>query len=268
METEKHQGETALITGATDGIGLELARCCAKDGYNVILVARTQEDLDRTARELSSQYGIDADVIAADLMETNAAFDLYDKVRAKGKQVDVLINDAGQGVYGAFTGTDIERELKIIQLNVSSLTVLTKLFLKEMVARDSGKILQLASVASKSSTPYMAVYGATKAYIYNFTQALISELEDSNVTITALLPGPTDTDFFNKAGSENIVAVKEGELADPEDVAKDGYDAMQSGESKVVSGWKNKMQTAMGNLIPDEVIAGQSKKQNELSDKP
>jgi short-subunit dehydrogenase len=267
METKKHQGETALITGATDGIGLELARCCAKDGYNVILVARTQEDLDRTAQELTSQYGIRADVIAIDLMEPNAAFGLYEKVKAKATQIDILINDAGQGVYGAFTGTDIEKELQIIQLNIGSLTILTKLFLKEMVARDSGKILQLASVASKSSTPYMAVYGATKAYIYNFTQALISELEDSKVTITALLPGPTDTDFFNKAGSQNIVAVKEGALADPADVAKDGYEAMQSGDSKVVSGWKNKMQTAMGNLLPDEVIADQSKKQNELSNK-
>lgn len=266
-EGQKHNGETALITGATDGIGLELARCCARNGYDVILVARTLEDLERTAAELQTEFGIHAEIIGADLMESSAAFAVCEAVKATGRTVDVLINNAGQGVYGAFTDTDIDREIRMIHLNISSLTILTKYFLKEMVARDSGKILQLASVASKSSTPYMAVYGATKAYIYNFTQALISELEDSQVTVTALLPGPTDTDFFHKADAEQMTVYQEGQLADPADVAQDGYEAIQSGDSKVISGWKNKMQHVMGNLIPDEAVAAQAKKQNEPSDK-
>jgi short-subunit dehydrogenase len=267
METKKHRGETALITGATDGIGLELARCCAKDGYNVILVARNQNDLERTAQELTALFGIKAYGIATDLMEPDSAFKLYEEIKIEGIQVDVLINDAGQGVYGAFTGTDVYREIDIVQLNITSLTILTKLFLKDMVMRDSGKILQVASIAAKSSSPYMAVYGGTKAYIYNFTQALISELKDSRVTVTALLPGPTDTGFFDKAGAKRTVMVQEGTLADPAEVAKEGYMAMQSGESKVVSGWKNKMQAAVANFITDETVANMAKKQHELSDK-
>jgi short-subunit dehydrogenase len=267
MNTKKHFGETALITGATDGIGLELARCCAEDGYNIILIARTQEDLEKTSQELIAKYGVKAYGIAVDLMEPDAAFRLYEEIHEEGITVDVLINDAGQGVYGDFVATDIQQELKIINLNISALTILTKLFLQEMTARNSGKILQLSSMAAKTSTPYMAVYGGTKAYIYNFTEALISELKDSGVTVTALIPGPTQTDFFNKAGSENTKMVQEGNLADPALVARDGYDAMQNGESKIISGWKNKMQAAMGNFIPDEVMADQSKKQNELSDK-
>ncbi|HEX8576561.1 MAG TPA: SDR family oxidoreductase [Flavobacterium sp.] len=267
METKTHRGETALITGGTYGIGLELARCCAEDGYNVILVARSQQDLEATAQELTVRYGVKAYGIAADLMEPDAAYQLYQEMTEEGIQIDVLINDAAQGVWGAFTGTDLEQELDIIQLNINSVVVLTKLFLKEMVARDSGKILQVSSIAAKTSNPYMAVYGATKAFIYNFTQALNSELKDSNVTITALLPGPTATDFFNKAGAENTVMVKETDLADPAVVARDGYRAMQNGETKIVSGWKNKLQLAMDSFLTDETVADMMKKQNELSDK-
>jgi len=136
-----------------------------------------------------------------------------------------------------------------------------------MVVRGSGKILQLASIAAKTSTPYMAVYGGTKAFIYNFTQALISELKDSKVSVTALLPGPTDTNFFTTAGAEKTVIVVEGDLDDPTAVAKSGYEAMQSGESKIVAGWKNKVQAGIGNLLSDEMLADQSKKQNEISSK-
>lgn len=262
----KHNNQTALITGATQGIGLELAKCCAQDGYNVILVARHADELEDLARKLSEEYGIEAQARPADLMNVSEAFRLYDDIKKEGITVDVLINNAGQGVYGAFTGTDIYRELDIIHLNISSLVVLTKLYMKDMVARDSGKILQLASVASKAPSPYQAVYGGTKAFIYMFTEGLISELENSKVTMTSLLPGPTDTDFFNKAGAEGATMVVDNELADPAKVARDGYDAMQNGEAKVISGFKNKMQLAMGNFMTDEMMAGQVKKMHELSD--
>jgi short-subunit dehydrogenase len=263
---KQFKGQTALITGATQGIGYELAKCCANDGYNLILVARHSDELERVAQEIASEYGVEAQIRAADLMEITEAFALYDDLKKENINVDVLINNAGQGVYGAFTGTDIYRELDIIQLNICALVILTKLFLSDMVARDSGKILQLASVASKAPSPYQAVYGGTKAFIYMFTEGLISELENSKVTMTALLPGPTDTDFFNKAGAENTKLVVEGELADPADVARDGYDAMQQGESKVTSGMKNKMQLGFGNFMTDEALASQVKKQHELSD--
>jgi short-subunit dehydrogenase len=260
------KGQTALITGATQGIGYELAKCCAADGYNLILVARHSDELESVAQEISSKYGVSAQARPADLMQVTEAFRLYEEIIQEGITVDVLINNAGQGVYGAFTGTDIYRELDIIQLNISALVVLTKLFMKDMVARDSGKILQLASIASKAPSPYQAVYGGTKAFIYMFTEGLISELENSKVTMTALLPGPTDTDFFNKAGAENTKLVREGSLSDPADVARDGYDAMQQGDSKVISGMKNKMQLGFGNFMTDEALASQVKKQHELSD--
>ncbi len=267
MENTNHQGQTALITGASEGIGYELAKCFAKDGYNIILVARSQEDLERVARELTAAYNIKAYTIIADLMQRESAYRVYDQVKNEGLQVDVLVNNAGQGVWGAFTGTDLNDELAIIELNVISLVILTKLYLKEMVARDSGKVLQLASVASKAPHPFLAVYAATKAFVYHFTQGLINELKDSKVTMTALLPGPTDTDFFNKAGMMNTVAVMEEDLADPADVAHDGYKALQDGESKIISGFKNKMQTAMGNFMTDQMSAEQVRKQMEISDK-
>ncbi len=192
---------------------------------------------------------------------------MYNEVYAKGIQVDILVNDAGQGVYGKFTETDLQSELDIIQLNVASLVVLTKLFLKDMVARNNGKILQLASMVSKISSPLMAVYAGTKAFVYNFTQSIINELKDTEVTITALQPGATDTDFFNKAGAQHSKIVQEGDLADPADVARDGYEALMSGESKIVSGMKNKIMATMANVTSDEMLAEQMHKQNEPSDK-
>lgn len=259
--------KTALITGATDGIGKELARLFAKDGYNLILVARHQNDLDMVSKEFGVEGAGTINTIAKDLFDPKAAREIYDEVNERELRVDVLVNDAGQGVYGMFHETDLEQELAIIQLNCSSLVVLTKLFLKDMIARNSGKILQLASVVSKSPSPLMAVYAGTKAFVYNFTQSLINELKDTpGVTMTALQPGATDTDFFNKAGAQDASVVVEGKLADPADVAREGYDALMSGDSKVVAGVKNKIMSAMGNLMPDQMIAAQSRKQNEPAD--
>jgi len=267
MENANHTNETALITGATSGIGLELARRFAKDGYNIILVSRTQDDLEMVAEELTVAYGVKAYGIACDLMVPGNAEKLYRDIQDDGIQVDVLVNDAGQGVWGKFVETDLQKELDIIQLNINATVILTKLFLRDMVARNSGKILQLASTSSKAPTPLLSVYAGTKAFIYNFTQGLINELKDTNVTMTALLPGPTETDFFNKAGAENTVVYQEMSLADPADVAKDGYEALQKGESKIVSGMKNKIQTAMGNVMPDETVAEMYRKQMNPGEK-
>jgi len=270
MENKQMNGQakTALVTGATDGIGKELARLFAKDGYNLILVARHQTDLDMVAKEFGVEGAASVTTIAKDLFNPGAAREIYEEVQARELQVDVLVNDAGQGVYGMFTETDLEQELAIIQLNCTSLVVLTKLFLNDMVKRGDGKILQLASVVSKAASPLMAVYAGTKAFVYNFTQSLINELKDTpGVTMTALLPGATDTDFFHKAGAENMSVVTEGKLADPTDVAKEGYEALMNGDTKVIAGMKNKLNAAMGNLMPDEVIAAQSRRQNEPADK-
>lgn len=258
-----NQNRTALVTGATSGIGFELARLLAKDKYRLVITARNIDDLTSVAEIFKNEGSPAVECIEKDLFEPSAAEELYNEVKAKGITINVLINDAGQGVYGKFIETDLQDELNIIQLNVSALVVLTKLFLKDMVARNEGRILQLASMVSKISSPLMAVYAGTKAFVYNFTQSLINETQGTGVTITALQPGATDTDFFNKAGAENSKMVKEGKLADPEEVAKDGYDALMAGDSKVVSGLKNKIQATMANITPDQALAAQMRHMNE-----
>jgi len=256
---QNNNNQYALITGGSAGIGYELAKLFAQDGYNLVLVARTQEDLDRVAQELSSQYGISAVTIAKDLFNPQAAFELYDEVKAKGITVNVLVNDAGQGQFGLFVESDIRRQLDIIQLNISSLTALTYLFLKDMIVRNEGKILQLASIASELPGPWQAVYHGTKAYVLQFTEALINELKETNITMTALQPGATDTDFFNKADMQNS-RILDTSLSDPAKVAKDGYQALMKGDDKIVSGLKNKAMVAASNVMPDTMVAEQMNK--------
>jgi short-subunit dehydrogenase len=263
MENTKY---FALITGASSGIGYELAKLFANDGFNLIIVGRDEAKLKRAAVVLEER-GVEVITITVDLFEPNAAFELYEQISTKNIQVDVLVNDAGQGVYGKFVDTDLNKELDIIQLNISSLVTLTKLYVREMVERGSGKILNVASIAGKIPGPYQAVYHGTKAFVHSFNEAVRAEIKDTPVTITSLLPGPTDTDFFRKADMLNSKAVQEGELADPADVAKDGYEAMIAGKDMVISGFKNKLQVAMGNIIPDSLLAEQTGKTQEPVDK-
>lgn len=248
----------ALITGATSGIGYELAKLLAKDGYNLVIVARDQSALDSKTHEFKRDYQVDVIPVVKDLFISDNAFSLYDEIKALGITVDVLVNNAGQGLYGEFKNTDIKRELSIINLNISSLTILTKCFLKEMVERGQGRILNLASVASKLPGPWQSVYHATKAFVLSFTEAIREELKDTNIVITALMPGVTDTDFFNKAGMQNSRAIEDkSAMANPADVALDGYEALMADKDKVVSGFKNKVQVSVGNLTPDDVLAHQ-----------
>jgi short-subunit dehydrogenase len=259
--------QTALITGATSGIGYELAKIFASKGYRLILIARSPAELNDTKNKLKS-YGVTIHLLAKDLFLPDAAQEIYADVKELGLKIDVLVNDAGQGVYGYFWETELEREYDIIQLNITALVTLTKLYLKEMVARNDGKILQLASMVSRSPSPLMAVYAGTKAFVYNFTQSIIAELrdKDSKVTVTALLPGATETDFFYKAGAQNTVTWQEADLASPADVAQDGFDALMAGEPKVVSGTKNKIQDALGNITPEQKVADNMLKQMKESD--
>jgi short-subunit dehydrogenase len=263
MATDNNnQNKYALITGGSSGIGYELAKCFAEDKYNLVLVARSQDELQQKAQELTQQYGVSVTTIAKDLFDPKAPFELYDEVKSKGITVNVLVNDAGQGQFGKFIEQDIQRVLSIIQLNICSLTVLTQLFLKEMVARNEGKILQLASIASQLPGPWQAVYHATKAYVLSFSEALISELKDTEVTLTALQPGATDTDFFNKAEMQDS-KIMDTKLSDPAAVAKDGYNALMKGDDKVISGLKNKMMVGMSNVMPESMVAEQMNKMQE-----
>lgn len=259
MNDTKH---FALVTGATGGIGLELAKLLAKDNFNLIIVARDEERLNSTASLLKAE-GVEVISISKDLFIPEAAQELYNEVSRRGILVDILISDAGQGVYGKFIENDLERELAIIQLNINSLVTITKLFVKDMVSRGSGKILNLASIAGKAPGPYQAVYHGTKAFVHSFSEAIRSEVKDTGVSITSLLPGATDTDFFRKAGMLDSKIVQGGNLADPAEVAKDGYEAMLAGKDMVVSGFKNKILVALGNLTPDSVQAAQMGKMQE-----
>lgn len=202
------------------------------------------------------QHGANVISIAKDLFIKDEAFALCQEVRNQGIEVEVLVNDAGQGVYGLFKDTEIERELDIVNLNIASVIILTKFFLRDMISRNSGKILNVASIASKTPGPWQSVYHGTKAFVLSFSESIREEVKEYEITVTALMPGVTDTDFFNKADMTESKAVQdESSMADPADVAKDGYDALMSGKDKVISGFKNKVQIGMSNILPDTVVA-------------
>lgn len=262
--TKKH----VLITGGSMGIGFELAKLFASDGYNLVLVARDQTELDNAAAEVKKLNHIDVVTIAKDLFEPENAFQLHNEVKTKGIDIGILVNNAGHGHYGEFVDTDLRTELQIIHLNISSLVVLTKLFLKDMVAKGEGRILNLSSIAGKVPGPWQSVYHGTKAFVQSFTESIRYEVKDKGIVVTALLPGATDTDFFHKAGMESSKIVQDkSQLADPADVAKDGYKALMNGDDMVVSGMKNKMQVAMGAITSDEKNAAKMAKQQEPVDK-
>ena len=231
----------------------------AGDGYKIILVARDETELMKVAREISELYGVEVITIPKDLFNPENALQVYAEVAARNIEIDVLINNAGQGQYGEFVDTEIIRDLDIINLNISSLVVLTKLCLQDMVYRRSGRIMNLSSVASKTPGPWQSVYHATKAFVQSFTEAIRSEVKDSGVTITALLPGATATDFFRKADMENAKNIREGKLDNAADVAKAGYRALMKGHDMVVSGFKNKVQVAIAAITRDAKLADKTK---------
>ena len=252
--------KTALVTGASSGFGHELVKLFARDGYNLILVARTEEELHEVAQGLERDFaGCQTLVIPKDLSQPAAAQELYDAVQQHGWPVHALVNDAGFGEHGRFMETDLERELAMIQLNVTSLVTLTKLFGRDMVRRGEGRILQLASTVSFMPVPKLSIYAATKAFVLSFSEAVAYELKDTGVTMTALCPGASDTEFFVRADAEGA-NVTDTPLSDPADVAKDGYEAMMNGETRVISGAMNKLQAYFSNVIPDSMLsAGMSK---------
>lgn len=249
------KNQFALITGATSGIGYELAKQFAKNGYDLVIVARDHEELKKKADEFKN-FGVNVISISKNLFLEEEAYSLYSELKMNGISPEILVNDAGQGAYGKFQDTDIHREVDIIQLNIISVIILTKLFLKDRLPKGSGKILNLASVASKAPGPWHSVYHGTKAFVLSWSEAIREELKDSGITVTALLPGPTDTDFFNKADMNTSKILEDRDnLASPEEVAIDGYNALMNGDDKIVSGLKNKLSVAMANMASDSMAA-------------
>lgn len=243
----------AMITGASAGIGAELAHLFAADKHDLILVARREEKLEEIANTLRDKHGVMVHVLASDLGVPGAANELFDAVEELGLEVDALVNNAGLGQSGPFAESEMGMLATMLHVNITALTELTRLFLPGMIARDRGHIMNVGSTAGFQPGPGMAVYYATKAYVYSFTEALVEELKESKVTITNLAPGATDTEFQDRAGIADSLLFAAG-VMDAKAVAKAGYNGMLSGTSLVVPGLKNKVGASTVHLVPRPVI--------------
>jgi uncharacterized protein len=232
--------KTALITGASSGIGNEFACILAHERFDLVLVARSEDKLNKLAQELIANYKVQVRVVAADLSKPEAADNLYNRLIAENIKVDVLVNNAGFGLMGLFSQTDMAVEQNMIDLNITTLTRLTKLLLPAMLERKSGHILNIASTAAFQPGPNMAVYFATKAYVLHFTEALAYEIKDSGVTATALCPGPTQSGFGKVAKAEDSKAFQK-DLPTASEVARLGIHAMFKGKTFAIHGWQNRM---------------------------
>ncbi|MBZ5721980.1 MAG: SDR family oxidoreductase [Acidobacteriia bacterium] len=253
---------TALITGASGGIGYELARLFAKDHHNLVLVARSSGKLTQFANELQRQFGVSAKAVALDLGASPAPQFLFDQVQREGIAIDFLVNNAGYGRHGEFAEIPLEESLGQIQLNIIALTQITKLFLGPMMERRRGRILNVASTAAFQPGPLMAVYYATKAYVLSFSEALANELKPNGVTVTCLCPGPTETGFQERAALAGSRLVKFGMMS-AKAVANDGYRGMLAGRAVVVSGVQNWLLAESVRFAPRRLVTAISRKVSE-----
>lgn len=229
----------ALITGASNGIGLELAKVHASKGGDLVLVARNKTKLDELKAELESQFKVSVYTIGKDLSANNSAQEVYDETTKQNIQIDYLINNAGFGDFGMFSETEWIKELQMINLNITTLTQFTKLYLQDMVKRKSGKIMNVASTAAFQSGPTMAVYYATKAYVLSFSEAVDNEVSGKGVTVTTLCPGPTESGFQAAAAMEESNLVKGKKLPTAKEVAEYGYSSMMKGKTVAIHGMIN-----------------------------
>ena len=253
---------TALVTGASSGIGWELAKLLAADGYDLVVVARGKK-LPSLARELEEGFRVRAVPVAADLSRADSAARVLAEAEKLGVPIDVLVNCAGLGVHGKFAETDPARELESIAVNVVALTALTKGVLPKMVERRSGRILNVASTAAFQAGPLMAVYYATKAYVLSFTEALADEVKGSGVTVTCLCPGPTETEFQKRAGVEKTALFRGPLVMDARRVAKAGYEGMQRGRRLVIPGVANKAIAFSVRFAPRKMVTAMARRIQE-----
>lgn len=252
--------KTALITGASGGIGMELAKIHASNGDHLILVARSLEKLEKLKLEIESTSHVKVKVIQKDLSRKGAALEVFQEVAAQNIQVDYLINNAGFGDYGWFYETSWEKEQQMINLNITALTHFCKLYLPEMVNRGSGKIMNVASTASFQPGPGMAVYYATKAYVLHFSEALHSEVRKKGVTVTALCPGATESGFSSAANMEDSKLFKGKKLPTSAQVARYGYKAMMKGKAVAIHGMMNYLMANSVRFAPRSWVVALVKK--------
>ena len=246
--SEREPAAFALVTGASSGLGAEFARLLAADGRSLVLVARSAQPMEALATELRAS-GVTVHVIPTDLADPAAPAALFHELQSRGVAIDILINNAGFGSHGRFDQSDAAQQMAIVQVNVAALAHLTRLFLPAMVAAGRGRIMNVASVAGFLPGPLMAVYYASKAFVLSFSEALSAELRGTGVTVTAVCPGPTQTDFFNRAKVSNS-RLTTANMMSSQQVAKIGYDAMMAGRRLSVTGWRNRLLTVAIRLVP------------------
>ncbi len=244
----------AVVTGASGGIGLELAKLLARHGDDLVLVARSADRLQALAVELAHAHGIAARALPADLADPGAPTVLHDRLREAGVEIHVLVNNAGFGDSGPFAESDLRNALEMLQVNVTALTHLTRLFLPAMVRRRAGRIMNVASVAGFLPGPLAAVYYATKAYVLSFSEALACELEGSGVTVTALCPGPTDTGFQARAGVDHSFLFRRLRVTDAATAARAGYRALLQGRRVAIPGLPNRFLARSVPFVPRGIL--------------
>lgn len=242
--------KTVLITGVSGGIGKELADRFAKGGHNIVLVARSESKIVELAQEYRKKYGIQATVIAKDVAAPGVPEEIFTELKEKGITVDYLVNNAGFGLFGTFMETDMEQEVNMIDVNIKALTVMTKLFLPDMIKRGQGGVMNVASLVGFFPGPMMSVYYATKAYVLSFTEALANEVTGTGVTVTALCPGLTSTGFVDRSG---MGAVK-GAIMEAGQVAEEGYRGFLRGKTLIMPGVRNRFIAFLPRLLPRKMI--------------
>src|SRR5215471_18175571 len=246
------KGKTALVTGASYGIGEAFARRLAADGANVIVTARSRDRLDVLATELRSRGGVEVEVIEADLASHAAPEEIFRATEGRGRQVDLLINNAGFGAVGNFVEIALERQIEMIQVNVTALVALSHLFLQPMIRRRSGAIIQVASTASFQGVPYTSIYAATKAFILIFSEGLWAECREYGVRVLALCPGPTATHFQTVAGTSHLRNPEK--MQTPEEVVEAGLRALAKNRSVAISGFGNKLMVGAERFVPRNLV--------------
>src|SRR5215217_83880 len=245
--------EVALITGASSGIGRELTRLFAENGFDLVLVARNEAALNEIASQLTAQYRVGVTVLPKDLSLPQAPEEIYDTLKEASIAVDVLVNSAGIQVYGALQDTETAEQLRLIQVNLVALTHLTMLFGHERMERGRGRILNIASTSAFSPTPLNAIYCATKGYVLSLSEAIAQDLEGTGVTVTCLCPGATETQFAKRAGIENV-RLFQAFVMDAREVARAGYRSLMRGKTTVVPGLYNKILVSSVRLTPRRVV--------------
>ncbi|MDB5812520.1 MAG: oxidoreductase [Betaproteobacteria bacterium] len=256
QDEQDKRGQLAVVTGASSGIGLELAKCCAQRGYDLVIAADEPEIADVAG--LFESYGVDVKAIETDLATIEGVDELYSAIG--GREVDALLANAGHGLGRAFLDQDFDDILHVIGTNITGTVYLAYLIGQDMQERGAGKILFTGSIAGFMPGSFQAVYNGSKAFVDSFAAALRNELKDTGVTVSCLMPGATETNFFARADMLDTDVGQDDSKSDPADVAKAGFEAMLNGEDHVIVGFKNKMQVAASRVMPDDMVAEQHRK--------